>query len=268
MIQIPDPHITVFDSEAKDPLKLENYTTTAHWDFLDAKRGYKIRISEGCLGNCSYCVAKYATKDLQSRPLEQILADFQEGIQQHYTKFLFTGSDTGAYGQDLGINVVDLLTALLTQDGDYQIYFHDFGINWLIKYQEQLLPLFQTQGVHIGSFIFPIQSGSDSILKAMNRPYRIQAVYDVISKLKSLVPDIKIGTHFIVGFPGESEADFAQTQEIVRLLPFNFVVVFRYSQNPRADSFKFPGKIPAEIIDQRAIELQAIFNQKETQSLL
>ena len=136
------------------------------------------------------------------------------------------------------------------------------------KYQEQLLPLFQTQGVHIGSFIFPIQSGSDSILKAMNRPYRIQAVYDVISKLKSLVPDIKIGTHFIVGFPGKSEADFAQTQEIVRLLPFNFVVVFRYSQNPRADSFKFPGKIPAEIIDQRAIELQAIFNQKETQSLL
>ena len=120
MAEIPDPHITEFDQHYPDPIKAENYSTEAHWEYWIAKHGYKIRIDEGCLGDCSYCVAKLATQRLQSVPLPDVIAAFKEGLHTGYNSFLFTGSDTGAYGQDLGLSIVDLFTHLFEVYRDWE----------------------------------------------------------------------------------------------------------------------------------------------------
>jgi tRNA A37 methylthiotransferase MiaB len=261
MIDIPDPHITVFDQEVKEPIKTETYSTEEHWEYWAAKQGYKIRVDEGCLGNCSFCVTRIATKRLTSIPIDTILSAFQEGIMKGYKTFLFTGDDTGAYGQDIGCTIVDLLTKILAVPGDYSVFFHDFNINWLMKYQDQLIPLFKANIPRLGCFNFPIQGSTDRILKLMRRPYTIAPVLECVKRLRHEAPGFKIGTHYVVGFPGETEAEIEGFIQLINECDFEFLVVFRYSDNPRADSSKLPNKIEKEIIEERASRVFNAFNQ-------
>jgi MiaB/RimO family radical SAM methylthiotransferase len=277
MNTIPDPNFTIFDRQVATGHQKQNRnkkthqsTETTDWKIVrttgqemydNAKLGFKIRINWGCMGNCSYCVTKFAEQSLVSKPMDIILHEFQDGLQNGHTSFFFTGGDSGAYGLDCGTTIVQLLEAIFAIPGEYKIHFQDFGIHWLHKFFSELLPLFEQNRHRLGAFCFPIQSGSPKILSAMRRSTNIGSIPEILSTLKAKVPTIQIGTHLIVGFPGETETDFDQTVELVKNIPLDFCNIFQYTDHVRADSHHFPDKIPDSISSSRARKLFLTFQQ-------
>jgi tRNA A37 methylthiotransferase MiaB len=114
----------------------------------------------------------------------------------------------------------------------------------------------------LGAWCFPIQSGSDAVLKRMRRPYRISDVLSVLKRLKTEVPEMQIGTHFIIGFPGETEEDFQKTLDFFNKAPLDFLNVFRYTDHIRAESHGFSDKISESIIIERENRFEIKFYQK------
>ncbi len=241
--KIPDPNITIFEDFIYDTQKIDKNRTPAHNEYEKAKRGFKIRLNFGCLGNCSYCVTRFATQKLKSKPLKLVINEFLEAVDTKQKTILFTGGDTGAYGLDISLTIVDLLNKILNYEANYKIYFHDFGIRWLIKYFEGLLSIMKRKKEKFGIFNFPIQSGSNRILKLMRRNYRIEDVIRCLNRIKKEIPEIKYGTHLIVGFPSESELDFKESLKLINQVQFDFLMVYEYSDNPLADSYNLSGKI-------------------------
>ncbi len=262
MQDIPDPNTTIFDSENKTRDKTEKFNTPARDQYEEAKLGYKVRINWGCVGNCAYCVTRLATKELKSKPIHIILEEIKSAIQQNQPSIFLTGGDTGAYGLDLGLSFVDLIEEIMKIQGNFKISVQDFGIHWLIRYQDELIPIFNANQEKLGAWCFPIQSGSDTILNKMRRPYKISNVLSVLKKLKQQAPKIQIGTHFIIGFPGETDQEFQLTLHFFNEAPLDFLNVFRYTDHLRADSHGFPNKISEEIILKRENQMEIEFYQK------
>lgn len=260
--QIPDPNTTIFEGHRMDSVDYYASAGAARREYDWAKQGFKIRINEGCLGNCAYCVTRLATKKLQSKPLELILREFLSGLDKGIDSYFFTGGDSGAYGIDLGITIVDLLQEVLNSPGTFKIHFHDFGVHWLIKHLDELLLLFQSYPEKLGCFNFPVQSGSDKILKLMRRPYTAAKAQQALQTLKQKVPAIKIGTHFIAGFPGETEEDFQLSVDFVKKTPLDFFMIFPYADHELADSYLYPDKIPESLIQTRYRTLLKVNEEK------
>ena len=257
---IPDPNLTVFDQ--KKTRHSEFYSSPAHLEYQRAKQHYKLRINEGCLGHCSYCVVRLATGPLVSKSLTQIRTEFEQGLLQGYKIFFLTGGDTGAYGQDLreNINIVTLLSQLFQYSDQFTLYFHDFGIQWLIRYQTDLISLLKANSSRLGCINLPIQSGSDRILHLMNREYSHAEVVKVLTQVKREIPSLKIGTHVIVGFPGETEIDFQQTVALIREVSFDFIIPFQYTDDQNAPSYLLPNKIDICIKKERFTHILTEFH--------
>jgi tRNA A37 methylthiotransferase MiaB len=221
---------------------------------------YYLKIAHGCLGKCSYCAIKVATGTLKSKPIEKILREFEKGIAKGYKRFLLTAEDVGCYGLDIGSNIVRLLQKIYDVEKDFSLIINDFNVNWLIKFYDDLLPLFIKNKDKIEDIRLPIQSGSDKILKLMKRHYKIHDVKRVISNLKSNLPDLKIHTHILVGFPGETTFDFEQTRQLLQELDFAKVAIYSYEERSCTPAYHLPKKVPIDIRAQRASDLKA-FNR-------
>jgi len=270
--KVPDPNITIFENRKYEGKDINVHYSNTRDEYEKAKRGYKIRLGYGCLGHCSYCVTRFATKSLQSKPLKTIINEFENAIYNKQKTIFFTGGDSGAYGQDIGLSIVKLLSKLFSIDGNYKIYFHDFGIHWLIKYFNELIQIFKENHEKLGVFNFPIQSGSNKILKLMRRPYKIEEVIKSLNKLKREIPNLSFGTHILIGFPEETNEDFQKSIDLIKKIPFDFIMVFKYSDNPLVDSFKLSNKIKENIIKIRYerimdIYLQIISKKRDKNSL-
>lgn len=232
---------------------------------------YNLKIAHGCLGKCTYCAIRFATGTLKSKPTEKILAEFETGLAKGYKRFVLTAEDTGCYGLDLGTNIGHLLRSIFDVRKDFSLIINDFNVNWLIKFYEDLLPLFIENKDRIEDIRMPIQSGSNRILKLMKRPYKIEDVKTVISGLKAKIPDLKILTHMLVGFPGETKSDFAQSRQLLQELNFSKVSVYCYEERPGTLAYLMPEKVPAEVKTQRVsilADLQCSLNVKRRIELL
>ena len=190
---------------------------------------FRIRVATGCSSSCTYCAIRLAVGEIRSKPLAQIEDEFEAGLARGFTRFELVGEDIGAYGQDSDSCVADLLEALFSREGDFQIEWGDFGPTWLIRYFPRLLPLMRANADKLRFAAFPIQSGSDRVLQAMGRDYRAADVLECLTSLKREVPGLRLGTHIMVGFPGETKEDFRQTIRFVRSAPFDMVQPYVFS---------------------------------------
>ena len=219
---------------------------------------YNIKIAHGCISNCSYCVIRKATGPLHSKSKENIINEFRRGLSSGHKKFVLIAEDVGCYGIDINTTIVSLLSEMLNEKGEFSIIVNDFNARWLIKYYDVLLPLFKTHYKKIHDIRIPIQSGSNRILELMRRGYRIEDVKQCLVNLHREIPNLKIGTHVIVGFPSEEDEDFAQTQQLVRDINFSTVSVYRYENRPMTAASKLPNQLPEAIINKRAWIINAM----------
>ncbi|MHA1401160.1 MAG: radical SAM protein [Candidatus Heimdallarchaeaceae archaeon] len=258
ILKIKSPNRSIFDLKKKTTHKTARDPRN---EYDLAKKGYKIVIDQGCLLRCSYCMIKKAIGNLHSIPIDEVKKQFEQAILQKEPTIMLMGGDVGAYGIDIGTNFTELLDELSVYNGNYKIFIHDFNVNWLIKDLNKYLTIF-SNNKRIYSICFPIQSGSDKILKLMKRPYTAKDVKYSLKTIKKNFPSILLGTHIIIGFPGENDDDFLLTVKLLKEIDFDFISCFQYSEHETAISARLPNKVPAEIVNKRLREISKYFREK------
>ena len=151
-------------------------------------------------------------------------------------------------------DIATLVEELLKIEGDHTLNIYHLEANWLIKYRDRLIPCFQTG--KIDAVFSPIQSGSNRILKAMRRPYTREAYVECIKALRKEVPALKIWNQFIVGFPGETDEDHADSMKVLDQVNFNVVQAFEYSDRPGTAASKMENKTPPDVMKQRLKQIR------------
>lgn len=221
-------------------------------------RVYEIKIAKGCMGECSYCAIKYAVGTVRSKPPDVVMAEFVAGLGAGYTNIRLIADDVGAYGQDIGTDIASLLDKMFARKEPFKLLWDDFSPEWLIKYYPRLSGTLTSNADRVGYVGFPMQTGSEKVIKMMNRKYRIKDAMDCMLALKSASPGFPITTHMLVGFPGEDEQDFEDTLKVIRNGRFRDVQAYMYCDRPRAASSTMPGKISERVKAKRVREVRRL----------
>jgi len=189
-----------------------------------------IRISQGCVNNCAYCVAKRAIGIHKSKPVNECVREFEIGLEKGFRNFILTGDDTGAYGADIDNSFPELLDTLTKITGCYNITIHALNPNWVVKYIAEIEPILHRGKIKIISI--PIQSGSDRILNMMHRFSCSKKMKEALVRVKKAYPGLVLDTHVIVGFPGETEDEFIESLELIKDVGFDFGSLIPLSIRP------------------------------------
>lgn len=208
-----------------------------------------LQISSGCRGKCSYCSEKFITH-LKSRPIPEVIDAINDGISRGYTLFGLNSDDASCYGIDIDSSLEDLLKEVVKINKKIYFSIPEFNPNGLTDEVVKLLG--DKKFLYI---TVPIQSGSNRILNLMKRPYNIEHAIEQIKKVKKNNHHLKINTHVIVGFPGETEEDFQETKAMLESGLFDRVKVFMYNDRPNTVASKMENKISDEVKIKRRDEL-------------
>lgn len=234
--------------------------------FLISRSRYRnttpILTSTGCLGNCSYCAVKMAKGSIHSRTIEDIFSEVISKVKSGSSSFSLLGDDVGAYGQDIGLTVVDLLNKLIVID-NIKLHIHNLNPEWLLKYFKDFLKIFESG--RIISIAVSVQSGSDAVLKSMNRKYHSESILNAFIKIKRKFPKIKIYSQVIVGFPLETNYDFQLTRRFLKKAPFTTFYVNKYEHAFNTTSSKYDD-LSLEVKSKRARCLYLDFFSKKFSS--
>jgi tRNA A37 methylthiotransferase MiaB len=221
-----------------------NYHTMI--DSITYKDKVFIEIARGCTGNCSYCMIKKARGPIRSRHIDEILHDIETLYDPTKNLFL-VADDCGSYGLDIKTNVFELLYEINTKFPGISIDLNYLNPYWLEKYPEEYLRLFKT--VHISLASIPVQSGSNRVIKKMNRRYDINTVANIIKKIKQVSPTTITYTHLLIGFPGENAIDFLRT--LYHTKSFDLPVGLIYSEHEENTCLTEGNTAPAFIVTLR-----------------
>ncbi len=209
-----------------------------------------IKIAEGCDHPCSFCVIPNLRGKFRSRHFESVVAEAEKLVSQGVEEITLIGQDTTCYGEDLGLK--DGLAQLLDRLAGIE------GLRWLrflYAYPNKVTGrLLETIAKHenICKYLdVPLQHASGPVLKSMKRGANADIFLKMIEKTRAAVPGIALRTSFIVGFPGEADADFEALQEFVRAAKFDWLGVFSYSDEEGSEAFSLAEKVPAKVIEQR-----------------
>ncbi|MFC2048816.1 radical SAM protein [Elusimicrobiota bacterium] len=223
-------------------------------DYLEKRiflKYYYLRIAWGCIDqHCSYCVIWRGIGRLRSKPAAVCLKEFKEAIKQGYKKFIIVADNPGAYGLDINTTFTDILKKLLEVNGNNKLAIEGLHPFWLIKYADELIPLFQSG--KICSLLSPAQSGNNRILTLMNRRHNIEQFKEILLKIRKASPKLKFHTHIMVGFPSETEEEFKETLQLVKELKTDLVEIFGYCDSPGiADPGLLKQRLSEELIKER-----------------
>lgn len=173
-------------------------------------KAFSVTVQAGCLSNCAFCIGKTTFPKVQSVPIAEVAARCEDGLSKGYKNFALGGSDVASYGRDLGCGVADLFEALFSKvfDGRRKVTLgvKSFEPAQFLRHLNALKPFFATG--KIGWICLPIQSGSDRVLRSMNRRYRAADVLSAVRELRELAPSLRIETDFIFCYPTETAEDF------------------------------------------------------------
>lgn len=222
--------------------------------------GIFVSIMEGCDNFCSYCIVPYVRGRERSRRPEHIIEEIERLIANGRRDITLLGQNVNSYGKGLAdkMEFVDLLEKIDIIDGLASVQFvtshpKDAG--------ERLFHAMAELNKVAKSIHLPVQSGSDRILKLMNRGYTAADYIKKITQLRKLIPDVRITTDIIVGFPTEMEEDYDCTRDLMKGLEFAGAYIFKYSPRPPSASCELPDDVPQEEKERRNLELLEL--QKE-----
>ncbi|NVM27833.1 MAG: radical SAM protein [Candidatus Helarchaeota archaeon] len=204
------------------------------------KGRFFVKIGEGCVGNCSFCIIKKAKRTIMSRPIEDILYDITNHLDEQKENYvILIADDCGSYGIDIGTNIIELLYQIGKSFPSLRIGIEYLYPKWIEKYGDKLLRVLRQ--VKIDNINISIQSGSQKILKLMNRNYDLEKVFRFINVLKRISPKTMVYTHFLFGYPGETFRDFLKT---VSTIPyFHYYYPFMYSIRKGTKSSEIPDTV-------------------------
>jgi len=225
-----------------------------------------VRIGWGCIDrHCTYCNIWQSVGKLKSKPMETCLQEIKLCYDQGYRKFVLDADNPGAYGLDIGKTFADLLHDICKMEGKYQLQFNAFHPEWAIRYQDAVIKYIAAD--KISGILSPIQSGSNRILALMQRGYRIEKARDVFIRLRNASKKLKLFTHIIIGFPGETVEDFSETLEFIREINFDCVKTFVYERG-NLSSDKTDCLVSEEEMHSRIKQAQSFFKKNKIRYLI
>ena len=218
-----------------------------------------VSIMYGCNNFCTYCIVPYVRGRERSRRKEEIIAEVRGLVADGYKDITLLGQNVNSYGKDMGFDYdfADLLDELAEIEGDYILHFMTSHPKDATK---KLVDVIAKHKTIAKQFHLPLQSGSDSILKKMNRHYQMDKYLDIVDYMKTKIPDIVITSDIIVGFPGETEEDFEGTLEALRRIRYDMIYSFIYSPRKGTPAAEMPDQVPNNVQSERFNRLLALQN--------
>ena len=219
-------------------------------DITDKTRAF-LKIQEGCNQFCTYCIIPYARGPLRSRSLESIRTETQRLISAGFKEIVLIGIHLGCYGKENpdGPTLYDAVKTVLDVPGVQRLRL---GSLESVEVEPRLLTLMQEDARFCRHLHLPLQSGCDKTLQAMHRPYTTAKFQTLLADIKTKVPDIAITTDVIVGFPGETEADFETTCKFAESCGFSKMHIFPFSARKGTPAEKFAGAVTEAVKKERA----------------
>ena len=217
---------------------------------FDLTRAY-IKIEDGCDNYCSYCIIPYVRGHVRSKKHEKVLEEAKSLIRNGHKEIVLTGIHTGHY-HDGNYSFADLLKDLVKLDGLKRLRISSIEIT---EINDEVLDVIKNNDVLVNHMHIPLQSGSDEILKQMNRKYDKKYFINKIQKLKKIKPDMNVTTDVIVGFPGETNEQFEECIETIKKIGFTKLHVFPYSDREGTKASYMPNKIDGIIKKSRVKKL-------------
>lgn len=226
--------------------------------YRESKEKAYVSIMYGCNNFCSYCIVPYVRGRERSREEEHILSEVKDLVKRGYKEITLLGQNVNSYGKDLvpTVSFAKLCDDICKTDGDFTVKFmtsHPKDVS------DELIECIARNKKMARYIHFPIQSGSDGVLKAMNRRYTFEQYYEKVRKIKKLIPDAALSTDIIVGFPGETDEDFEKTLEAVRLIRYDAIFTFIYSKREGTPAATAENQVPEKVKNarmKRLLELQ------------
>ena len=226
------PQVDEFKKISDYPLnsKFKNLALRNSFGIRDSSPHVLVPIMEGCNNFCSYCVVPYARGREISRPFEEIVCEVEELVKRGYKEILLLGQNVNSYKPSFAL----LLVRLHDVDGIEKISFLTSN-PWDLD--DEIIEVMALPKIDRYLHL-PVQSGDDEILKKMNRKYMVKQYVELVEKIRKRIPDIKIGTDIIVGFPGETEEQFQNTVDLCKKVGFVKAYVSKYSPRLQTAAYK------------------------------
>ena len=213
---------------------------------------YQIVISTGCSGECSFCAVKRAKGSVRSRPVIEVMGEFEKALDLGFRKIALWSEGLGDYGEDISVNLIELIRSMIDSQPHelkYSLFLYRLSPRETIKYFEGFKELVRTEKIRLISL--SIQSGSNRLLKLMNRGHTVEDTKRCTTELRQEFSGLRFMADVMVGFPTETDDDFKATLEMLQEMDFDSVRVFPYSGVTGTPSFSMEGQVSEKIKSER-----------------
>jgi threonylcarbamoyladenosine tRNA methylthiotransferase MtaB len=219
-----------------------------------------LKIQDGCNNRCSFCIIPFVRGRSRSAPAGQVVAQVR-GLAERYREVVLSGINLGRWGREPGssLRLAGLLRLLLAETGVERLRLSSVEP---MDFSDDLLGLMAAEPRIAKHVHAPLQSGSDRVLRRMHRKYRPRHYADRVLKARAWMPDAAIGADVMVGFPGETGTDFAETVQFIEALPFTYLHVFTFSERPGTPAAEAAGSVPIPVRKERNRVLRELAEAK------
>jgi threonylcarbamoyladenosine tRNA methylthiotransferase CDKAL1 len=228
-----------------------------------------IAISTGCLGQCTYCKTKHARGELGSYPIDAIISRVKSALSEGVKQIWLTSEDLGAYGIDLGTDIVQLLYGIIQEIEKVPDVMLRLGMTnppYMLQHAEEVAKILSHEQVFEFLHV-PVQSGSDSVLRDMKREYTAEDFNLLVEILRSRLPAVTIATDIICGFPQETDDDHKETLRLIEQHKFPVINISQFYPRPGTPAARMP-RVPTKIAKQRSSEVTRLFESYTTNDYL
>lgn len=218
-----------------------------------------VNIIYGCNNFCTYCIVPYVRGRERSRKMETIINEIKQLVKDGYKEITLLGQNVNSYGKDFadGTNFAQLLNEIAKIEGNYKLRFMTSHPR---DFTDDIIDAIANNPKICHTIHLPIQSGSDHMLKLMNRHYDKTHYLNIVKKIREKIPDVGLTTDIMVGFAGETEEDFLETLDLVKQVRFSGIFTFIYSRRKNTPGYDMPNQIPQTIKKDRIKRLIATQN--------
>ncbi len=223
-----------------------------------------VKIEDGCSNFCTYCIIPYARGPVRSRSLERIAKEVQQLAQNGFSEVVLTGIHIGSYGRDLKgkLGLIDVIEAVCDIEGIKRVRL---GSVEPVVITEDFVSRAKKLKNLCPQFHLSLQSGCTETLKRMKRRYTAEEYMQAVKLLRANIPDTSITTDLMVGFPGETEAEFEESYDFCKAVGFMQMHIFKYSKRPGTIAADMENQVPEQVKEQRSQKMLTLEQQMKTE---
>ncbi len=218
-----------------------------------------VEIASGCMSECTFCQTKLAKGWLRSYRIGDIARQVRDDVEAGCKEVWLTSTDNGCYGKDMDTDLVELLNACCSVEGDFKIRLGMMNPMYMPEMLDRIVATFQQNDKLFKFLHIPVESGSDKILRKMKRGHTARTFLETVRAFRNKIPEMTISTDVIVGFPSETEDDFKQTLELVEKAEPDVVNISRYGARPGTEAAKWKGmRVRSQVAKERSEALHSL----------